>query len=170
MRSDVKGTLAWSTVGQMAFMVVQCAVGAFSSAAFHIIGHGMYKAALFLGSGDTVSAGLRSVRRPGGSTPVTTPLRWAATIIAPTVLVGLGMWWITPEVADAGIALVAIFAWLSTAAALYGWLGRSPFRADDHRRLGCCHRRCHGSRRTWPGSGCSSNSSRPPSRTPRPTP
>ncbi len=126
MRSDVKGSLAWSTVGQMAFMVVQCAVGAFSSAVFHIIGHGMYKASLFLGAGDTVSAGLRSVRRPG-ATPIAPAARWAATIIVPTALLGLGLWWITPEVSDAGIVLIAIFAWLSAAAALYGWLGRSPF-------------------------------------------
>ena len=126
MRSDVKGALAWSTVGQMAFMVVQCAVGAFSSAVFHIIGHGMYKASLFLGAGDTVSSGLRSVRRPE-PTPISPAVRWAAVAVVPAVLVWLGLWWITPEVSDAGTVLIAIFAWLSTAAALYGWLGRSPF-------------------------------------------
>ena len=126
MRSDVKGSLAWSTVGQMAFMVVQCAVGAFSSAVFHIIGHGMYKASLFLGAGDTVSAGLRNARRPG-ATPIAPAMRWVATVVVPTALVALGLWWITPEVSDAGIVLIAIFAWLSAAAALYGWLGRSPF-------------------------------------------
>ena len=74
MRSDVKGALAWSTVGQMAFMVVQCAVGAFSSAVFHIIGHGMYKAALFLGCGRH-GLGRPAERRDGRArTPITTPL------------------------------------------------------------------------------------------------
>ncbi len=126
MRSDVKGALAWSTVGQMAFMVVQCAVGAFSSAVFHIIGHGMYKATLFLGAGDTVSAGIRNARRPS-STPISPTVRWTATLVVTTALVGLGLRWITPEVSDAGTVLIAVFAWLSTAAALYGWIGRSPF-------------------------------------------
>ena len=126
MRSDVKGSLAWSTVGQMAFMVVQCAVGAFSSAVFHIIGHGMYKATLFLGAGDTVSAGLRGTRRPS-AVPIAPAVRAATAIIVPTALVAAGMWWITPEVSDAGTVLIAVFAWLSTAAALFGWLGRSPF-------------------------------------------
>jgi len=126
MRSDVKGSLAWSTVGQMAFMVVQCAVGAFSSAVFHIIGHGMYKATLFLESGDTVSAGIRTSRRPR-PTPIGPILRAAVTLIVPTALLAAGMWWITPEVSDAGTVLIAVFAWLSTAAALHGWLGRSPF-------------------------------------------
>ena len=84
VRSDVKGSLAWSTVAQMAFMVVQCSVGAFSSAVFHIAGHGMYKAALFLGSGDTTAAGLRSRRRPAGPIAVSPSVRWAASVVTAT--------------------------------------------------------------------------------------
>ena len=91
MRSDVKGSLAWSTVGQMAFMVVQCAVGAFSSAVFHIIGHGMYKATLFLGCGrhglgrpaelPTAGSQHRSHRSPGSDRahrPLGVGCRWHA--------------------------------------------------------------------------------------------
>jgi len=48
----VKRTLAWSTVGQMGFMMVQCGLGAFPVAALHIVGHGCYKAWSFLRSGD----------------------------------------------------------------------------------------------------------------------
>ncbi|NBQ89028.1 MAG: hypothetical protein EBU07_16495, partial [Betaproteobacteria bacterium] len=49
----VKQTLAWSTVAQMGFMVVQCAVAAFPAALLHLIGHGAYKALAFLRSGET---------------------------------------------------------------------------------------------------------------------
>lgn len=48
----VKRTLAWSTVSQMGFMMVQCGLGAFPAAAVHIVGHGCYKAWSFLRVGD----------------------------------------------------------------------------------------------------------------------
>lgn len=51
----VKRTLAWSTVSQMGFMMVQCGLGAFPAAAVHIVGHGCYKAWSFLRSGEVPS-------------------------------------------------------------------------------------------------------------------
>ena len=125
-RSDVKGALAWSTVAQMAFMVVQCAVGAFSSAAFHIAGHGMYKAALFLGAGDSVSSGLRANHRAGSARPVPPFARWAVTLVVPTVTVAGVVWVTEPDVSAAGRMLIVVFAWLSAAWALHGWLERAP--------------------------------------------
>jgi NAD(P)H-quinone oxidoreductase subunit 5 len=47
----VKRTLAWSTVAQMGFMMVQCGLAAFPAALLHILGHGCYKAWSFLRSG-----------------------------------------------------------------------------------------------------------------------
>ncbi len=126
LRSDVKGGLAWSTVAQMAFMVVQCAVGAFSSAVFHIAGHGMYKAALFLGAGDSVTAGLANRRRPGALQLASSPVRWLVVLLVPTVAVGAAVWAIPPDVSDGGRILVVVFAWLSVAFGLHGWLARGP--------------------------------------------
>lgn len=125
-RPDVKGGLAWSTVAQMSFMVVQCAVGAFSSAVFHIIGHGMYKAALFLGSGDTVSASVRSTRRPVAARALSVPARGAVSAVVATASVALVGWFVTPEVGDSGQVLIYAFAWASVASALWGWLARGP--------------------------------------------
>lgn len=48
----VKRQLAWSTVGQMGFMMVQCGLGVFHAAALHMIGHGCYKAYSFLAAGE----------------------------------------------------------------------------------------------------------------------
>ena len=61
-RSDVKSELAYSTMGQMGFMVAECAVGAFGAGVVHLIGHALYKATLFLGSG-------AQMPRPGCVTP-----------------------------------------------------------------------------------------------------
>ena len=51
-QTDIKRTLAWSTVSQMGFMMVQCGLAVFPAAALHIIGHGCYKAWSFLRSGE----------------------------------------------------------------------------------------------------------------------
>lgn len=126
IRSDVKGSLAWSTVAQMAFMVVQCAVGAFSSAAFHIAGHGMYKAALFLGSGDTVAGGLRNNRRAAPVVSLSAGTRLGVSALVTTGLVALFGWLLTPDVSPAGRVLVFVFAWLTVASGINGWLKRGP--------------------------------------------
>jgi len=49
--ADVKSELAYSTMGQMGFMLAECAVGAFGAGVVHLVGHALYKATLFLGSG-----------------------------------------------------------------------------------------------------------------------
>ena len=50
-QTSIKKSLAWSTVMQMGFMVLQCGLGAYSLALIHILGHGFYKARAFLLSG-----------------------------------------------------------------------------------------------------------------------
>jgi NADH-quinone oxidoreductase subunit L len=48
MQSDIKKALGYSTMGQMGYMVMECGLGAFSLAIFHLIAHGVFKATLFL--------------------------------------------------------------------------------------------------------------------------
>lgn len=68
----IKGSLAWSTVAQMGFMLFQCGLGAFSAAMLHIIAHSLYKAHAFLSSGNVIAersrlvpvAGRRELNRP----------------------------------------------------------------------------------------------------------
>ncbi len=50
-QTNVKKSLAYSTISQMGFMMLQCGLGAFSVAVVHIIGHAFYKAYAFLSSG-----------------------------------------------------------------------------------------------------------------------
>ena len=54
VQSDVKRSLAYSTIGQMGFMVMQCGLGAFFAAIYHLVVHGVFKATLFLGAGSVI--------------------------------------------------------------------------------------------------------------------
>ncbi|MEM8943103.1 MAG: proton-conducting transporter membrane subunit [Pseudomonadota bacterium] len=51
---SVKVMLAYSTVAQMGFMLLQCGLGVFGSATLHIVAHSLYKAHAFLASGSIV--------------------------------------------------------------------------------------------------------------------
>ncbi len=52
---SVKRSLAYSTIAQMGFMMLQCGIGAFSAAMLHILAHSLYKAHAFLSSGSVVA-------------------------------------------------------------------------------------------------------------------
>ncbi len=68
-QSAIKTALAWSTISQMGFMLLQCGLGLWTLALLHIIAHSLYKAHAFLSSGGAV-ADVASIRRPG---PVAVP-------------------------------------------------------------------------------------------------
>lgn len=53
-RVAVKLTLAWSTIAQMGFMLVQCGLGAWHLALMHLLAHSLYKAHSFLSAGSVV--------------------------------------------------------------------------------------------------------------------
>ena len=47
-QTDIKKQLAYSTISQLGFMMIQCGIGAYTFALFHMIAHGFYKAYSFL--------------------------------------------------------------------------------------------------------------------------
>lgn len=53
-QTSVKVSLAWSTVAQMGFMMLQCGLGVFYIAVLHIVAHSLYKAHAFLSSGSVI--------------------------------------------------------------------------------------------------------------------
>ena len=86
----VKTSLAWSTVAQMGFMVLECGLGLFPLALLHMVAHSLYKAHSFLASGGAVER-VAEIRRPG---PVAVPKSGAVgraffAALAIYVLVGL---------------------------------------------------------------------------------
>lgn len=83
----VKTSLAWSTVAQMGFMIMQCGLALFPLALLHIVAHSLYKAHSFLASGGAVER-IAATRRPG---PVAIPNAKAVgrAFIAALIIYGL---------------------------------------------------------------------------------
>lgn len=65
----VKTSLAWSTIAQMGFMLLQCGLALFPIALLHIVAHSLYKAHAFLSAGGGI-ANVLADRRLG---PVAVP-------------------------------------------------------------------------------------------------
>lgn len=126
---DVKGSLVRSTSAQMGFMIVTVAAGLPAAAAVHLVAHGFYKAALFLGSGAVVHEITTSRSFPP---PSARGRRWsldllaaaapaAALIAAVVALEGTGA---ALDLDGAKVALLG-FAWATASVGLRGWLERS---------------------------------------------
>lgn len=63
----VKRSLAFSTIAQMGFMMIQCGLGAWGLALLHLVAHSLYKAHAFLHAGSTIGA------TPRAAIPLRTP-------------------------------------------------------------------------------------------------
>jgi NAD(P)H-quinone oxidoreductase subunit 5 len=127
VRSDVKGNLAWSTAGQMGFMTAQAAIGAFPAALLHIVGHGMYKAALFLGAGSAVTAHDHHHHRPPPLV-VARSIRLGVALLVPAAALWAAYQVFHPHMSTGASVLVMVFAWGTAARAVDGWLRSAPFR------------------------------------------
>lgn len=113
----VKGSLAWSTVAQMGFMLFQCGLGAFSAALLHIIAHSLYKAHAFLSSGSVMAerAGLESaVARNELRRPLIAAILLLATglVVLVASLCGLNLWEKPGGVMLGSILSLGIATWL----------------------------------------------------------
>lgn len=80
---SVKRALAFSTIAQMGFMVLQCGLGFYALALLHIAAHSLYKAHAFLNSGSTIGA------VPRAAVPLRTPALTVG-VLAGCLLVALG--------------------------------------------------------------------------------
>lgn len=103
----VKTSLAWSTVAQMGFMILECGLGLFPLALLHIVAHSLYKAHSFLASGGAVEL-IAANRRPG---PVAIPKAGAvgrAFLLALTIYVVVGFGFGFQQKSPQAIALGAI--------------------------------------------------------------
>lgn len=66
-QTSIKVNLAYSTIAQMGFMMLECGLAAFSAALLHIVAHSLYKAHAFLSSGSVVDIARASwTPSPGG--------------------------------------------------------------------------------------------------------
>jgi NAD(P)H-quinone oxidoreductase subunit 5 len=88
-RISIKVALAWSTVAQMGFMLLQVALGLPAMALLHLVAHSLYKAHAFLGAGGVVQR-RQALRLAPAAAP--SAARWAlAALAVPALVVGLGV-------------------------------------------------------------------------------
>ncbi len=66
-QTSIKRSLAYSTIAQMGFMMLQCGLGAYSAAMLHIVAHSLYKAYSFLSCGSVLESAARLRTGPGPS-------------------------------------------------------------------------------------------------------
>lgn len=124
VQSDYKRQLASSTVAQMGFMLIQCALGAYIAAVIHLILHGLLKAALFLQAGSAVRRYESDASKPGRPA-----LPWSMAGGALALTLGIGIW-VTD--ADDGYQLISALvlgwslfvAWRQLVTASYGRVAR----------------------------------------------
>lgn len=98
-QSAIKTSLAWSTIAQMGFMILQCGLALFPIALLHIVAHSLYKAHAFLACGDAVES-VALVKRPG---PIA-----------------------IPDVAAVGRAFLVALLIYAVIGALFGFFEKSP--------------------------------------------
>ena len=117
-QNSIKKTLAYSTIAQMGFMMLQCGLGAFSAAMLHIIAHSLYKAHAFLSSGSVLTedaktkSGLASAF--GGRSQLRTLLAQIACVVVTIAAAGILF---GSSLADksGGLALSTVFVFALTA-------------------------------------------------------
>ncbi|MEK9199298.1 NADH dehydrogenase subunit 5 [Ureibacillus sp. FSL E2-3493] len=121
---DYKRQLVGSTIAQMGFMLIQCALGAYVAAIIHAVLHGLFKSTLFLQAGSVLDHSQSTVY-----TKKTLPFKWIFTGSILALLVGIGYWLTSPE---EGYQLVSAFmlgwsvflAWVQLVAFGLGKVGR----------------------------------------------
>ncbi|MCX7282744.1 MAG: proton-conducting transporter membrane subunit [Novosphingobium sp.] len=111
----VKTSLAWSTIAQMGFMILQCGLALFPLALLHIVAHSLYKAHAFLAAGGAIER-IAATRRPG---PVAVPspgavLRAFVLAMGIYAVVGMafGVWHKSPQAIALGAILIFGTAYL----------------------------------------------------------
>ena len=110
-QTDVKRTLAYSTISQLGFMTLLCGVGAFVAAIFHLLAHGIFKAFLFLSTGNVLSATHRHVETPNEEPPSLRGATFAGALVMsvlPPLVIFSGPYrqlWLSQNFSAASIAL-----------------------------------------------------------------
>jgi NADH-quinone oxidoreductase subunit L len=128
IQNDIKKTLGFSTMAQMGYMIMECGLGAFALAIFHLIAHGIFKATLFLNAGQVIHASRHEPKRPmidgsGEGIPfsrVTWVTGLSVTLLLPLIilLTAHGLLKI-PLINEQGAVIFLFFAWVTAAQTMF---------------------------------------------------
>ena len=141
---DIKKSLGYSTMGQMGFMIMECGVGAFSLAIFHLIAHGLFKGTLFLSAGGIIGAARHDDGVPKDDLytfiverrPARNRQPWllmaAITLIIPVAVLLLSHLMVAPNLFQKqGAIILLFFGWVTGAQLLfttYNMRSQNPWR------------------------------------------
>lgn len=128
VQNDIKKTLGFSTMAQMGYMIMECGLGAFALAIFHLIAHGVFKATLFLNAGHVIHASRHEPKRPtidhGGEAVPFSRVTWitglSVTLLLPLIILlsAHGMLHI-PLLDEQGAVIFLFFAWVTAAQTMF---------------------------------------------------
>ncbi|MGH7233569.1 MAG: proton-conducting transporter membrane subunit, partial [Nitrospiraceae bacterium] len=125
---SIKRTLVYSTMGQMGYMVMECGLGAFALAIFHLCAHGLFKATLFLNSGTNIHRarvdfklpGHHSIRERAGFSFIAWATGLVITLLLPLVIVLMAHGVVNIPLFEAqGTVIFLFFAWVTSAQAIF---------------------------------------------------
>ena len=119
-------------MGQMGFMVMECGVGAFSLAIYHLIAHGLFKGTLFLSAGGVIGKARKDDGIPKDALynfvvakrPAKNRKPWllmaAMTLLIPAVIIVLAHWLVAQDFFHKQGAIVLLFfGWMTGAQLLF---------------------------------------------------
>lgn len=126
-QNDIKKTLGYSTIGQMGYMIMECGLGAFALAIFHLIAHGLFKATIFLNCGNVIHLARREPRTPERPSAAVHPpfsvLTWAtgflASLLLPLIILLAAHGVLQIPLRDAqGAVIFLFFSWVTSSQAI----------------------------------------------------
>ncbi|MDH3505296.1 MAG: proton-conducting transporter membrane subunit [Nitrospirota bacterium] len=128
IQNDIKKTLGFSTMAQMGYMIMECGLGAFALAIFHLMAHGVFKATLFLNTGNVIHASRHEPKRPmldhsGDAVPFSR-LTWVTgvivTLIMPLIILLAAHGILEIPLRDTqGAVIFLFFAWVSASQVMF---------------------------------------------------
>ena len=89
-QTSVKRALAYSTIAQMGFMLLQCGLGAFHLAVLHLLAHSLYKGHAFLSCGSAVETAKKLNAKPHYARLQPSRI-WLAIAVSFAIVVGLSI-------------------------------------------------------------------------------
>src|SRR5690242_5544129 len=127
VQNDIKNMLGFSTIGQMGYMIMECGLGAFSLAVFHLIAHGLFKATVFVYSGNVIHKARQEPVHPRSRHEVEgesySPLTWTTGVLT-TLLIPLLILLAThgvlriPLLESQGTVIFLFFIWITSSQAI----------------------------------------------------
>lgn len=131
-QNDIKKSLGYSTMGQMGFMVMECGIGAFSLAIYHLIAHGVFKGTLFLSAGSVINKSRKDDGVPKDALytfvverqPARTRKPWflmaAITLLIPLAILIPSHWFVSEDYFQKqGAIILLFFGWVTGAQLIF---------------------------------------------------